>query len=139
MNQPRHEQEVEVMEFITKFDASRDPKLWVKLVEEEALEVIEAFGNLMKELSDLCYVACGYSLTSDDEDFEPSHAMLTAEKIMDWLGDIPFEVRDEAFRRVHKSNMSKLDNDGKPIKREDGKILKGPNYAPPDMSDITTY
>ena len=35
---------------------------------------------------------------------------------------------------VHESNMSKLDEDGKPIRREDGKVLKGPNYQPPDMS-----
>lgn len=35
---------------------------------------------------------------------------------------------DAIFEMVHKSNMSKLGEDGKPIKREDGKILKGPNY-----------
>jgi hypothetical protein len=32
--------------------------------------------------------------------------------------------------------MSKLDDDGKPIYREDGKVLKGPNYVPPDLSDL---
>ena len=35
---------------------------------------------------------------------------------------------DEALDRVHQSNMSKLGEDGKPIYREDGKVLKGPNY-----------
>lgn len=40
---------------------------------------------------------------------------------------------DGAFREVHRSNMSKLGEDGKPIKREDGKILKGPNFTPPDL------
>ena len=40
---------------------------------------------------------------------------------------------DGAFREVHRSNMSKLGPDGKPIKREDGKILKGPNFTPPDL------
>ncbi len=43
---------------------------------------------------------------------------------------------DEALNRVHESNMSKLDEDGKPIYREDGKVLKGPNYKPPDLSDL---
>ena len=42
-----------------------------------------------------------------------------------------------AFKTVHDSNMSKLDDDGKPIRREDGKILKGPNYYPPDMTPFT--
>ena len=134
------EPEQMVMEFITKFDASRDPNLWEKLIEEESLEVIEAFGNLMKEMSDLTYVATGYALCGgDDNTLDATHAMQTAMKLCDWLEGIPYEVREEAFRRVHKSNLSKLGEDGKPIKREDGKILKGPNYKPADMSDITTY
>ena len=40
------------------------------------------------------------------------------------------------FNEVHRSNMSKLGEDGKPIYREDGKILKGPNYSPPQLKDI---
>jgi predicted HAD superfamily Cof-like phosphohydrolase len=43
---------------------------------------------------------------------------------------------EQALRRVHASNMSKLGEDGKPIYREDGKVLKGPNYQPPDLSDL---
>ena len=43
---------------------------------------------------------------------------------------------DEALDRVHKSNMSKLDGDGQPIFRKDGKVLKGPNYAPPNLEDL---
>lgn len=43
---------------------------------------------------------------------------------------------DECFAEVHRSNMSKLGEDGKPIKRNDGKILKGPNYSPPDLHSI---
>ena len=128
-----------VMEFITKFDASRDPKLWEKLIDEEAKEVVEAFGNLMKEMSDLSYVVNGYYLCGGSENAEGTHAMRSAMKIAHWIDGIPYEVREEAFRRVHQSNMSKLGEDGKPIKREDGKILKGPNYKPADMSDITTY
>lgn len=41
----------------------------------------------------------------------------------------------EAWRRVHESNMSKL-TDGKLLKREDGKVLKGLNYKEPDMSGL---
>lgn len=36
---------------------------------------------------------------------------------------------DKVFKEVHRSNMSKLGEDGKPIYREDGKVLKGPNYS----------
>ncbi len=43
---------------------------------------------------------------------------------------------DEAFLRVNASNMSKLDDEGKPIYREDGKFLKGPNYFPPNLEDL---
>lgn len=43
---------------------------------------------------------------------------------------------DEIFNEVHRSNMSKLGADGKPIYREDGKVLKGPNFTPPDISNI---
>jgi predicted HAD superfamily Cof-like phosphohydrolase len=42
---------------------------------------------------------------------------------------------NEALDRVHKSNLSKL-VDGKPVKREDGKVLKGENYKPPILSDL---
>ncbi|MDF3025399.1 MAG: hypothetical protein K0R10_2760, partial [Alphaproteobacteria bacterium] len=43
---------------------------------------------------------------------------------------------DKVFDRVHDSNMSKLGDDGKPIRREDGKVLKGPNYHPPELDDL---
>ena len=65
----------------------------------------------LKELADLIYVCAQYA------------------ENMDW--DI-----EQALRRVHKSNMSKLGDDGKPVKRKDGKVLKGPNYKPPDLSDL---
>jgi predicted HAD superfamily Cof-like phosphohydrolase len=42
---------------------------------------------------------------------------------------------DEALARVHRSNMSKL-VDGKPVKDERGKVLKGPNYEPPFLEDL---
>ena len=43
---------------------------------------------------------------------------------------------DAAFDIVHKSNLSKLSDDGKPIFRADGKVLKGPNYQPPNFDEI---
>ena len=68
-------------------------------------------ADCLKELADLVYVCAQYA------------------ENMDW--DI-----EQALRRVHKSNMSKLGDDGKPVKRKDGKVLKGPNYKPPDLSDL---
>ena len=43
---------------------------------------------------------------------------------------------DECFEEVHQSNMSKLGIDGKPIYREDGKVLKGRGYKPPQLGRI---
>lgn len=43
---------------------------------------------------------------------------------------------DKGFAEVHRSNMSKLGENGKPIVRPDGKILKGPNYSPPDLKTV---
>lgn len=71
---------------------------------------IETKLRMFKELADVQYVISGMAVS---------------------LG-IPLE---EVFRRVHESNMSKL-VDGKPLKRADGKFLKGPNYKKPDLSDL---
>ena len=92
------------------------------LIVEEFKEFLEADHNMvlmhpqdraatLKELADLIYVCAQYA------------------ENMNW--DI-----EQALRRVHRSNMSKLDEDGNPIYREDGKVLKGPNYQPPDLSDL---
>ena len=43
---------------------------------------------------------------------------------------------DAAMERVFESNMSKLDDDGNPIYRDDGKVLKGPNYRKPELYDL---
>lgn len=69
---------------------------------------IEWMRALLKELCDLRYVTDGLAVS---------------------LG-LPME---EAYREVHKSNMSKLDANGNPIYREDGKVLKSSRYEPPDM------
>jgi predicted HAD superfamily Cof-like phosphohydrolase len=87
------------------------------LIDEEWSEFHEAFHfedecDQLKELADLVYV-CFQMAASQEWDL------------------------DEAMRRVHKSNMSKLGEDGKPIYRADGKVLKGPGYAPPNLKDLT--
>ena len=46
---------------------------------------------------------------------------------------------DACYQEVHSSNMSKLDENGRPIKRDDGKVLKGPNFFDPDLSYILGY
>ena len=71
----------------------------------------EGYEEELKELADLVYVCFQYA------------------ENMEW--DL-----EEALHRVHKSNMSKLGLDGKPIRRVDGKVLKGPNYAPPELKDL---
>ena len=102
-------------------------KLWnmqTDLIEEEAAEFLEAADELfadpennkrreelLKELCDLVFVCYQFAATYD------------------------LDV-DEALRRVFESNMSKLDESGKPIYREDGKVLKGPNYKAPDLSQL---
>ena len=43
---------------------------------------------------------------------------------------------EEVFSEIHRSNMSKLDHNGKPIYREDGKVMKGPNYFKPSFEEI---
>ena len=43
---------------------------------------------------------------------------------------------DECFEEVHESNMSKLGPDGKPIYRDDGKVMKGPDYREPDLRKV---
>ena len=43
---------------------------------------------------------------------------------------------EEVFNEIQRSNMSKLGEDGKPIYREDGKVLKGPNYFKPNIAEI---
>ena len=43
---------------------------------------------------------------------------------------------DKCFEEVHRSNMSKLSDTGKPIYNEFGKVMKGPNYSPPDLKKL---
>lgn len=108
----------------TKPPGDRDAVLlYGRLVEEECDELHMALlewattGNLteaadvLKEAIDLIYVTAG---------------------LVNAMG---FDGM-AAFREVHRSNMSKLGPNGKPVRRKDGKILKGPDYSPADMMPI---
>ena len=92
--------------------------LRINLIEEELKEFKEAIKNKdLKEaidaLTDILYVTYG-----------AGHA---------------FGVNlDECFDEVQRSNMSKLNEDGKPIYNEDGKVMKGPNYFKPDLSKFVS-
>ena len=92
------------------------------LIVEEFKEFLDAENQLikgfvvnatdtLKELADLVYVCYQYA------------------ENLGW--DL-----DEALNRVHQSNLSKLDDNGEPIFREDGKVLKSSNYQPPNLSDL---
>ena len=141
-----------VQEFITKFGASLDVRVWRKLVEEELTELEYALeketqAQVLKEGCDLVYVLTPFvalgepveklGLFSDDEIEYTGELLHRAIGVVAKIGPM-FEpgVFSKAFVRVHESNMSKLGNNGKPIRREDGKIMKGPNYKPPVLDDL---
>ena len=89
-----------------------------RLMSEENEEYLEAAENgdlieVADALGDMLYILCGTIIT---------HGM--QHKI------------EEVFDEIQRSNMSKLDNDGNPIYREDGKVMKGPNYFKPDINSI---
>ena len=94
-------------------------EMQMTLIREEFNELLEAHINedndedkihTLKELADLVFVCYQYAVARG------------------WNLDI-------ALKRVFESNMSKF-VDGKPLRREDGKILKGPNYQPPSLDDL---
>ena len=88
------------------------------LMKEENEEYLKAAQNkdlieVADALGDMLYILCGTIL---------SHGM--QHKI------------NEVFNEIQRSNMSKLGANGKPIYREDGKVLKGPNYFKPNIASI---
>ena len=89
-----------------------------KLMREENEEYLEAANDndlveVADALGDMLYILCGTII---------EHGM--QHKI------------EEVFEEIQRSNMSKLGADGKPIYREDGKVLKGPNYFKPNIEEI---
>lgn len=109
-------------------------KLGLKLIKEETEEFREAVENIFENTE------CGEGedvLNDSREDLAKELADILY--VCYWTAaKIGIDV-NEAFRRVHASNMSKLGPDGKPVKREDGKVLKGPGYHAPDLSDIVRH
>jgi predicted HAD superfamily Cof-like phosphohydrolase len=88
------------------------------LMDEENKEYLEAAANkdmveVADALGDMLYILCGTIL---------EHGM-------------QYKI-EEVFNEIQRSNMSKLGEDGKPIYREDGKVLKGPNYFKPNIEAI---
>lgn len=93
-------------------------QLRYNLMDEENKEYLEAASNndlveVADALGDMLYILCGTIL---------EHGM-------------QYKI-EEVFNEIQRSNMSKLGEDGKPIYREDGKVLKGPNYFKPDIATI---
>jgi predicted HAD superfamily Cof-like phosphohydrolase len=156
-----------VGDFMAAFDASRDLRLWTKLIEEEvaalgeALSLLENTGdnisdhhvqaaNTVKELVDVAYVMAGAYTTlpqrteaySEADWQRLNEASVAANTLMDSakfrLGLTDLDLFD-AFIRVHRSNMSKLGPDGQVVRREDGKIMKGPSYRPPFLIDLVQH
>jgi predicted HAD superfamily Cof-like phosphohydrolase len=86
------------------------------LLAEESVEAAAAMEDddilkVAQELADVIYVAYGAALTYGID-------------------------LDAAVAEVHRANMSKLGSDGRPVYREDGKVLKSSNYTPPDMQAV---
>jgi predicted HAD superfamily Cof-like phosphohydrolase len=91
-------------------------RLRVELIREEVSEFVAASeqGDLVgiaDALADIVYVVYGTALTYGID-------------------------LDAVLREVHRSNMSKLGTDGKPVLREDGKVLKPAGYSPPDIAAV---
>jgi len=77
----------------------------------------------------------------DNDPVETLDALIDLQYVLDgaFLSFGMQDVKQAAFEEVHRSNMSKLGEDGKPLRREsDGKVMKGPNYFKPDMTQFIT-
>ena len=139
-------------EFIRRFNGSTDINLWIKLLDEEGKELQEALqgtdrAHVLKEAADVLYVIAPVmalaQMLYDNDMLSVEIANLAEEKIafadkyMETVATMFSEdTVAKALELVHASNMSKLGEDGKPIRRDDGKILKGPNYKEPDLSGL---
>lgn len=136
-NHITREQKVSRFHRAMNLDVDSDPRVSVlelrkKLLLEEVAEVSEAidilsmellrgkrgtkeqWANFLKELADVQYIVSGTFVS---------------------FNTFPSSF-DAPFNRVHVSNMSKLDNEGNPLYNKEGKVLKGPNYKPPDLTDL---
>ena len=117
---------------------------------QEILDNISRYGFVKKQLwnmqLDLIEEEAAEFLEAADEVFADPENDKRREELLKELCDLVFVCYqfaaafnldlDEALRRVFESNMSKLDEHGKPIFRADGKVLKGPNYEPPNLNGL---
>ena len=148
-----------VRDFNHAFGVKGDRDLQFKLIGEESDELFEAgqapltpenTAHMLKEIADLFYVVSGLQVILEDDPsqdmmlspaaLEAAHkSLLMAEFIDETISLIPEAMQEDfllkCIGKVHTSNMSKLGADGKPVYRDDGKILKGPNYKEADLSE----
>lgn len=125
----------------SKFDAVCD---WVLKVREfnKAFEIKAPTNNFHdidlqfklvdEEIKEL-YDNTSYSHLDDPNDTEVLDAIADSIYVLIGLAEKLGYDLTGAFDEVHRSNMSKLGEDGKPILRQDGKIMKGPHYFKPDL------
>ncbi|APL99190.1 nucleotide pyrophosphohydrolase [Bordetella phage MW2] len=114
-------------------------ELRVRLIAEELTELCEALGVAVKIESNGVSSQFVVEAVKDDGDVDLVEAA-------DALGDLDYVVQganlvfgfpaEDVVREIHRANMSKLGEDGKPIYREDGKVVKGPNYTPPNVAAV---
>ena len=135
-------------EFLEKEMIDERMKLRERLFDEELTEynIAERENNKVEMLDavcDMCYILIGTLLEKCKGDVEAVANMIyfgcdDKSKFM-FKKVLKNEFNDifvKAFEEVHRSNMSKLGLDGKPIYREDGKITKGPDYFPPNLKQF---
>ncbi|MFC7879022.1 hypothetical protein [Isoptericola sp. NPDC057391] len=129
-----HEPMRRVAEFRAAFDLDVDaarPGLAEyrrALLEEEAGEAAEALADLASALAAGGDVAAAFRSVAK----ELADVLYVTYGAADALGiDLP-----AVFVEVHRSNMSKVDADGRVLRRADGKVLKGPGYRPPDLDGL---
>ena len=116
---------------------------------QESLDNISRFGFIKKNLWDMQLRLIAEEgqefMAAADECFADPENTKRREELIKELSDLVFVCYqfaatygidlDKAMQLVYESNLSKLDEQGKPIYREDGKVLKGPSYLPPDLAD----
>ncbi len=102
----------------------------ITLIEKPAYEMRH---RLQKEENDEYLKACEEKdIVEIAHEIADEFYVLVGKVISHGLQDKIMDVFDE----IQRANMSKLGLDGKPIYREDGKVLKGPNYTPPDVKKL---
>lgn len=111
--------------------------LRVELIAEETGELEESLMDA-ESLSDLDGELDMYDEEVKEAITNTFDALLDIQVVLDgaFLALGFHRYKAAGLAEVHRSNMSKLGEDGKPIYREDGKILKGPNYTPPDLRKV---